>query len=162
MDLSVNIDALEERWLQRFNEFQEFRSRRIARKRVARDELEAAQKEIDVEFSGIQNERNQRIEVIQGEANAKIRRIEEQTMVEIQRLRDVANRKTTEIQEGIKKDVGILQENSERKTRELEEKRIAKKRKHEDHDQEIESEFLTRLRTLDQSCMPSVCRASRT
>lgn len=161
MDRSVDSDALEQLWLQRFNEFQDFRSQRIARKAAAKDELDAAQTGIDAEISNIQNEQNQSAEAVKGEADAKIRRIEEQTKVEIQRLQDEAYRKTTEIHEATKKDIGILQVNSERKTQELEDKRIARKRKHEDDYQEIESEFATRLKSLENSCMPSVCTASQ-
>lgn len=102
MDLPADIDALEQRWLQLFNEFQDFRSRRIVRKTAARDELDTAQKEIDVEISNIQNEKIQSTEAIRGEAEARIRLIEEQTHVEIQRLQDEADKKTTEIQRGIK------------------------------------------------------------
>ncbi|KAL2293441.1 hypothetical protein FJTKL_05344 [Diaporthe vaccinii] len=90
---------------------------------------------------------------MKGEADAKIRRIEEQTKVEIQRLQDEAYRKTTEIHEATKKDLGILQVNSERKTQELEDKRIARKRKHEDDYHEIESEFSTRLKSLEKRCI---------
>lgn len=161
MDRSVDSDALEQLWLQRFNEFQDFRSQRIARKAAAKDELDAAQTGIDAEISNIQNEQNQSAEGMKGEADAKIRRIEEQTKIEIQRLQDEAYRKTTEIHEATKKDLGILQVNSERKTQELEDKRIARKRKHKDDYQEIESEFAMRLKSLENSCMPSVCTASQ-
>lgn len=158
----VDTDALEQRWLQRFNEFQDFRSQRIARKAAARNELDAAQTEIDAEISDIQNERNQSTEVMKGEADAKIRRIEEQTKVEIQRLQDEAYRKTTEIHEMTRKDLELLQVISEKKTQELEDKRTARKRKHEHDNREIESEFVLRLRSLENNCMPSVCTASRT
>lgn len=161
MDLSADTDALEQRWLQRFNEFQDSRSQRTARKAAARNELDTAQTEIDGEISHIQNEHNQSIEVMKGEADAKIRRIEEQTKVEIQRLQDEADRKTAEIHEVTNRDLGLLQVISEKKTQELENKRIVRKRKHEDDCQEIENEFVTRLKTLENSCMPSVCTASR-
>lgn len=160
MDLSADTDALEQRWLQRFNEFQDSRSQRTARKAAARNELDAAQTEIDGEISNIQNEHNESIEVMKGEADAKIRRIEEQTKIEIQRLQDQADRKTAEIHEVTNRDLGLLQVISEKKTQELESKRTARKRKHEDDCQKIESEFVMRLKTLENSCMPSVCTAS--
>lgn len=162
MDLPDDIDALEQRWLQLFNEFQDFRARRIARKTAAIDELETAQKEIDVEISNIQNEKIQSTEAIRGEAEARIHLIEEQIHVEIQRLQDEADKKTTEIQRGVKKDVELLQAISEKKAQELEDKRLARKRKHEEDDQEIETEFATGLKALERSRMPSVCTASRT
>lgn len=161
MDHPVNVDALEERWLQRFNEFQHIKSQRIARQTVARDELDAAQREIDQEISNIQSEGNQSIEAIAGEADAKIRQIKEQLQAEIQRLQDDAKRKTTEIHEETKKDLELLQVDSQRKTQELKDKRMARKRKHEDDNQEIEREFVTRLKALETSCVPSVCTASR-
>lgn len=161
MDHPVNVDVLEERWLQRFNEFQGLRSQRTARQTTAREELDAAQREIAEEMSNIQNEENQRIEVIKGEAEAKIRQIEEKTNAEIQRLQYGACRKTAEIHEVTKKDLGLLQVVSQRKTQELEDKRMSRKRKHEDDNQEIEREFVTRLKALETSCMPSVCTASR-
>ncbi|KAK7732434.1 hypothetical protein SLS63_005113 [Diaporthe eres] len=122
---------------------------------AAKDELDAAQIGIDAEISNIHNEQNQSAEAMRAEADAKIRRIEEQTKVQIQRLQDEASRKTTEIHEATKKDLGILQVNSERKTQELEDKRTARKRKHEDDYQEIESEFSMRLKSLEKRCMPS-------
>lgn len=161
MDLPGDVDALEGRWLQLFNEFQDFRSRRTARKTATRDELDAAQKEIDEEISSIRNESNQSIEAMKGQADQKIRRIEEETNVEIQRLQDEAYRKTTEIHEVTKKDLGLLQVTSERKTQELEDQRLVRKRKYEEDNQEIESEFVTRLKALERSRMPSVCTASR-
>lgn len=161
MDLSTDNDVLEERWLQLFNEFQDFRSQRIARKATARDELEAAQKQIDSEISNVHNEQNQSIEAMKGEADAKIRRIQEHTEAEIRRLQDDACRKTAEIHDVTKRDLGLLQVISERKTQELEDKRNARKRKHEQSNQEIESEFHACLKTLDKSCIPSVCTASR-
>lgn len=161
MDLSTDNDVLEERWLQLFNEFQDFRSQRIARKATARDEFESAQKQIDSEISNVHNEQNQSIEAMKGEADAKIRRIQEHTQAEIRRLQDDACRKTAEIHDVTKRDLGLLQVISERKTQELEDKRNARKRKHEQSNQEIESEFHACLKTLDKSCIPSVCTASR-
>lgn len=161
MDLSTDNDVLEERWLQLFNDFQDFRSQRIARKATARDELDAAQKQIDAEISNVRNEQNQSIEAKKGEADAKIRRIQEHTEAEIQRLQDDACRKTAEIHDVTKRDLGLLQVISERKTQELENKRNATKRKHEQSNQEIECEFHACLKILDKSCIPSVCTASR-
>lgn len=162
MDLSADNDVLEERWLQLFNEFQDFRSQRLARKATARDELDAAQKQIDAEIFNVHNEQNQSIEAMKGEADAKIRRIQEHTQAEIRRLQDDACRKTAEIHDVTKRDLGLLQVISERKTQELEDKRNARKRKHEQSNEEIESEFHARLKTLDKCCIPSVCTASQT
>ncbi|KAG6354714.1 hypothetical protein INS49_004732 [Diaporthe citri] len=87
------------------------------------------------------------------EAEAKIRLLKDKTDAEIQRLIQETFSKSTAIREATKKDLGLLQVTSERKTQELEDKRTARKRKHEDDYQDIESEFATRLKSLEKSCI---------
>lgn len=157
MEHAVESDVLEERWERLVDEFQSFRAQRDARKTAARHELDAGQQEIDAQISRIRNEHTEHVEAIRGETEAKLRQIEEQTDIEIMRLRDEAHRKSMVIQEESKQYIESLKGRVDRWTQQLEDKQASRKRKHEEVDKQIDSNFSLRLKALDRTLIVSVC-----
>lgn len=156
MDIAAENDDLEDRWQRMFNEFQNVQAQRRELRDTARGELDAKEKEIDGEILRIRSDQTKQIEAIKEEANAEQRHIEEQAAVEIQRLREEAQRRIAEVRKETEEDVENLKVDIEIQTRELEHKRTSRKRKHEEDNRQIESEFASRLKRLDRELKASV------
>lgn len=156
MDVAEENDDLEDRWQRMFNEFQNFQAQRRELRDTARGQLDANEKEIDGEILRIRSDQTKQIEAIKEEANAAQRHIEEQAVIEIKRLQEEAQRRITDVQKGTERDVEILKVNIEAKTQELEHKRTSRKRKYEEDNRQIDSEFSSRLMRLDRQLRVSV------